>query len=279
MALQTERAVSTREAALSQASGGSDVRDYLQEILALSWRWFLHLRRERLNLAFSLAQPAIWLIFFGGVLKRTVDRSVIDAPDYITFMTAGIVVFTVVGTSISGAVPLLFDKERGLLARLMSTPISRSSLIVSRFLFQMALSAAQSIVILAVAAALGVSIEAGLPGVLAVLAIAGLLGMALTSAFLALAYSLKSHGDFFALTGFVTVPLLFMSSAFAPLHVMPAWMEVIARANPLTYAIGAVRSLIIHGWQASMLTDLLVLAAFAGACLAIGTTAFRRQAG
>src|SRR5688572_1212748 len=131
MAAQTEGVLAGRRGAAAGARRQGAVRNYIQEVTALSWRWFLYLRRDRLNLAFSLAQPAIWLIFFGGVLKRTVNTNVIDAPDYITFMSAGIIIFTVVGNSVSGAVPLLFDKERGLLSKLMTTPISRSSLIVS----------------------------------------------------------------------------------------------------------------------------------------------------
>jgi ABC-2 type transport system permease protein len=276
MATPSEALVTRREAVATTPRADA-VRNYVQEVSALSWRWFLYLRRDRLNLIFSLAQPAIWLIFFGGVMQRSVDKSVIDAPDYITFMSAGIIVFTVVGNSVSGAVPLLFDRERGLLSKLMTTPISRSSLIVSRFLFQMVLSAVQSVVIVCVALALGVSFESGFVGVLVILAIAGLLGMSLTAAFLALAYNIKSHGDFFALTGFITIPLLFMSSAFAPLDVMPGWMEVIARLNPLTYAIGAVRALVITGWPSSLYTDVLILTGFAALCLYVGTMAFRRS--
>ena len=65
--------------------------------------------------------------------------------------------------------------------------------------------------------------------------------------------------------------------AFAPLHAMPAWMQVVAHLNPLTYAIDAMRHLVIDGWPAAMLTDMLALAAFALACLVIGTAAFHRH--
>src|SRR2546423_1043541 len=121
MATQSETLTTQRERA--RPVRGDALHNYIQEVTALSWRWFLYLRRDRMALAFSLAQPAIWLIFFGGVMKRSVNQSVLGAPDYITFMTAGIVVFTVVGNSVSGAIPLLFDKERGLLSKLMTTPI------------------------------------------------------------------------------------------------------------------------------------------------------------
>src|SRR6266550_3328885 len=238
----------TQEAAPYRAiSGfrlGTGAVAYSQEILALTRRWFIHIQRERLNLFFSVAQPALWLIFFGGMFRRAVDRSVIEAPDYTTFMLPGIMVFTVVGDALNGAMPLLWDKENGFLAKLLTAPISRSSLIVSRFLFQTVLGTIQGVIILGVGFALGIRIEAGLAGVLVILATTGLVGMALTASFLALAYVVKNHGDFFAVTGFITLPLFFTSSAFAPVSAMPGWMKVVAHLNPLTYAINAMRHLV-----------------------------------
>ena len=56
-------------------------------------------------------------------------------------------------------------------------------------------------------------------------------------------------------------------------------MNVIARLNPLTYGISAMRSLVVGGSEASVAGNLAVLAAFAVACLAVGTNEFRRQTG
>jgi ABC-2 type transport system permease protein len=256
---------------------GAGIGDYVQEVMAQTNRWFIHIQRERLNLFFSIAQPALWLIFFGGMFQRAIDRSVIDAPNYTTFMLPGIMVFTVVGDAVAGAMPLMWDKENGFLAKMLTAPISRSSMIVSRFVFQLGLGLVQGFAILVVGLALGVEIASGLAGVFVMLVITALLGMSLVSAFLGLAYIVKQHGDFFAITGFITLPLFFMSSAFAPLDAMPDWMQVVARMNPLTYAINAMRHLVIDGWHASLPWDLLVLFGFASACLAAGTWAFQRH--
>jgi ABC-2 type transport system permease protein len=271
----TDQAASlTRFGATPAAAGGLA---YAREVLALTRRWFIHIQRERLNLFFSLAQPALWLIFFGGMFRRAIDREVINAPDYTTFMLPGIIVFTVVGNAVNGAMPLLWDKENGFLAKMLTAPISRSSIIVSRFVFSLGLSSVQGVAIVLVGFALGVRIEAGLGGVAVMLSVSGLVGMSLTATFLALAYVVKNHGDFFALTGFVTLPLFFMSSAFAPIDAMPAWMQVVARANPLTYGINAMRHLVIDGWTGAVAGDLLVLLLFASLCLALATAAFQRH--
>lgn len=254
-------------------------RRWAQEVLALTRRWWIELLRERLNLAFSIAQPAIWLVFFGAGVERAIDTEVIGTADYTGFMLAGIIAFTIVGNGVSGAMPLLWDKETGYLDRLMSMPIARSSVIVSRFVFQVAQQTVQILLVVAVALVLGVRIATGPLGLLVILLTAALLTMSVTAAFSALAYAVPQHGTFFAVAGFVSLPLLFMSNAFVPLDVMPAWMEVVARLNPLTYAIDAIRTLALDGWEARIASSLVVLTLVGAVCLALGTWQFRKQTG
>ncbi len=259
---------------------GGDARGrWAQEVMALARRWWIELLRERLNLVFSILQPAIWLVFFGAGVERAIDAEVIDPDDYIGFMLAGVVTFTIVGNGISGAMPLLWDKETGYLDRLMSMPIARSSVIVSRFVFQVAQQTVQILLVVVVAFALGVRIATGPLGLAVILLTAALLTMSVTAAFSALAYAVPQHGTFFAVAGFVTLPLLFMSSAFVPLEAMPLWMEVVARVNPLTYAIEAMRTLVLDGWEARVATSLALLTLAGAACLALGTWQFRKQTG
>lgn len=252
---------------------------WMQEVMALVRRWWIELLRERLNLVFSIAQPAIWLVFFGAGVERAIDTRVIGTDDYISFMLAGIIAFTIVGNGVSGAMPLLWDKETGYLDRLMSMPIARSSVIVSRFVFQVAQQSVQIMMVVAVALILGVRIESGPLGLVVILFAAALLTMSVTAAFSALAYAVPQHGTFFAVVGFISLPLLFMSNAFVPLDAMPLWMRVVARINPLTYAIEAMRILVIEGWSGRIVSSLGILTVAAGVCLAVGTREFRRQTG
>jgi len=273
-------AVEERAAAGHPSRTPAEARgQWAQEVLALARRWWIELLRERLNLVLSILQPAIWLVFFGAGVERAIDAEVIGTDDYVGFMLAGIVTFTIVGNGISGAMPLLWDKETGYLDRLMSMPIARSTVIVSRFVFQVAQQSAQILLVVLVALLLGVRIAAGPLGLLVILVAAALLTMSVTAAFSALAYAVPQHGTFFAIAGFVSLPLLFMSNAFVPLDAMPGWMAVVARLNPLTYAIEAMRTLVIRGWAASIFWSLAVLALAAVLCLAAGVQQFRKQTG
>jgi ABC-2 type transport system permease protein len=253
--------------------------EWVDEVLALARRWFIMLRRERMSLVFSVTQPAIWLLFFGAGMGRAMDTRVVGTTNYLAFVLPGIIAFTVIGNGVSSAMPLLFDKEDGYLEKLMAMPISRSSVIVSRFLYQTVLLAGQVVLVLAVAFAMGVRLAAGPAGFVVLMFTVALLTLAVTAAFLALAYAVPGHGTFFAITGFASLPILFISNAFVPIEAMPAWMAPIARLNPLSYAIASMRILVLEGWTRQLPLTLAVLALSAVALLACGTYEFRRHTG
>jgi len=174
---------------------------------------------------------------------------------------------TVLNNGLAGGVDLLFDKENGFLERLMSTPIHRTSVILSRFIFVMAITSMQVLVIL---------------GVATILLIGMMFGVGLTAISMAMAFSVKSHGDFFSVLGFLSLPMIFLSSALVPLTAMPGWMSFLAQFNPMTWAIDAVRPLILSGWTEALPhvgMVVLVMLVFDALCLYGGAKAFRRAMG
>ncbi|MBM4124013.1 MAG: ABC transporter [Nitrospira sp.] len=259
------------------------MNEYRQEIGALTMRWVRRLSREKFSMLFTLVQPMLfWLIFFGNLFQRAADVRVVQAPNYISFLAAGVVIMTVLNNGLAGGVDLLFDKENGFLERLMSTPIHRSSVILSRFIFVMTITSLQVLVILGVAYLFGVRPATGFLGVVVILLIGLLFGVGLTAISMAMAFSVKSHGDFFSVLGFLSLPMIFLSSALVPLAAMPTWMGVLARFNPMTWAIDAVRPLILSGWAEALgpvAMVVVVMVAFDALCLYGSARAFRRAMG
>jgi len=256
---------------------------YKQEVLALTMRWVRRLSREKFSMLFTLVQPMLfWLIFFGNLFQRAADIQVLQAPNYMSFLAGGVVVMTVLNNGLAGGVDLLFDKENGFLERMMSTPIHRTSVILSRYLFVMTITGMQILVILGIAFLFGVRPETGLLGVTLILAIGMLFGVGLTAISMAMAFSVKSHGDFFSMLGFLSLPMIFLSSALVPLSAMPGWMQALAFLNPMTWVIDAVRPLIITGWETAIpqvALALMILVIFDAICLYGGAKAFRRAVG
>jgi ABC-2 type transport system permease protein len=225
-------------------------------------------------LVVTLIQPAVWLILFGNLFR---NNTVVPEYSYIAFMTAGVVVMTVFNGALAGGVELLFDKENGMLRRLMAAPIPRVSILLSRVIFVSVLTALQSLVILFSAYWFGVVVVTGLVGVALILLTGMILGMGVTAVSLALVFSLRDHGQFFSILEFVSLPLLFASTALVPLESMPPWLQVVAQLNPMTYAINSVRELLLDGFDPhSVLQTLAFMVGFAGVAVGLASWTMRK---
>ena len=235
------------------------------------------MRREPAGLVASLAQPVVWLVLFGNLFTNVVT---VSQYGYISFMTAGVVVMTVFDGALSGGVELLFDRESGMLRRVVAAPISPSSIIASRMVFVLMIAGAQSLILILVAMLLGVGIASGALGVILAIVTSLLLGVGILSASMALAFGLSGHAQFFSITGFISLPILFASTALAPLSQMPRWLQVVASWNPLTYAIDGVRNLILQGFDwVELGSVVLVLCVFDLAMFTLATWTMRRSFG
>jgi len=244
-----------------------------REHRVLFGRWLARLRREPLAVLALLAQPMVWLVLFGHLFTKMT----VPGGNYLRFMTAGAVVMTTFNACLTGGVELLFDRESGFLVRMLAAPASRVSLVTSRFAYLTALTGAQGLIILAAAWIMGVRYASGIGGIAVCLAIGALFGAGITALSVALAFSLRSHSQFFPITGFASLPLTFASTALVPLAQMPRWMRAIARLNPMTYAVDALREMIMTGWQAEPLAGTVgALLAFDVCCVTAATVAIRR---
>lgn len=247
-----------------------------QEIGALSLRYFRRLAREKYTLAFTLVQPLFWLVLFGSLFSQV--GSAFVGGDYLAFVLPGILVLNVLGAGLAAGIEVMFDKESGFLHRLLACPIARGSLITARLLYVVATSLLQVGILLAVSLALGASLPGGLAGIAVIVLVAVLLAIALGAVSLILAFVYKSHTEFFATIGFVNMPLFFLSSALIPVDKMPGWMQPLAMANPLTYAIDVARAAAQVGvpWDVlpQALGALLLIDALA---LGLAVAVFRRK--
>lgn len=228
---------------------------FLLENRAMWMRWYARMRRDLFSLTTTLLQPVLWLVLFGSSLQN-MARGTVPGGNYLAFMTATSFVMTVFNGGINGGLEILFDRETGFFGRLLAAPMNRLSLVTGRFTFVLAMTGVQGLFIIAAAYLLGVRYATGLGGIALTLVIGGLFGAAVTTLSIILAFSLRNHGQFFSFIALVTLPLLFVSSALAPLETMPAWLAAVARANPMTHAIEAVRTLVITGWDGRVLANM-----------------------
>jgi ABC-2 type transport system permease protein len=231
----------TRIALQTQTSTPS-FADLRQETTALTKRLFIQLKRRPSTLVAGIIQPLMWLILFGALFQNAPRGFLGTEGSYGQFVGAGIIVFTAFGGALNAGLPVMFDREFGFLNRLLVAPlVSRFSIVLASALFITALSFIQTLVIMAAGTLLGMGLP-GLSGLALIALTLLLLILAVTGVSLGLAFSLKGHIELIAIIFVTNLPLLFSSTALAPLSFMPTWLRWIASLNPLSYAIEIIRT-------------------------------------
>jgi len=213
-----------------------------QETLALTRRLFLQLARRPSTLVAGVLQPLIWLVLFGALFANAPSGLLPGGGSYGRFLGAGVIVFTAFSAALNAGLPVMFDREFGFLNRLLVAPLrSRSSIVLASVIYITSLSLVQCMAIMATAALLGYGWPGG-AGLLLVLVCLLLLVFAVTALSLGLAFALPGHIELIAVIFVTNLPLLFASTALAPLAFMPAWLGWLAAVNPLTFAIEPIRA-------------------------------------
>ncbi|MGK7933856.1 MAG: ABC transporter permease [Microcystaceae cyanobacterium] len=268
----------------------SRLGEFWQETTAMTKRLFIQLQRRPSTLMAGIIQPFMWLILFGALFYNAPQGLFGNDLNYAKFLAPGIIVFTAFSGALNAGLPVMFDREFGFLNRLLVAPLSsRYSIVAASTIYIIALSLIQTAVIVAASAFLG----AGLPdlfGLGAITLIVFLIVLGVTALSLGLAFALPGHIELIAVIFVTNLPLLFASTALAPLSFMANWLQIVASLNPLTYAIEPIRYIYLNGswnWNSPVLATpwgeinfigvLLILLAFAALILLAIQPLLRRR--
>jgi ABC-2 type transport system permease protein len=238
---------------LSKSSDQSSaLGDFLQETFALTKRLFIQLQRRPSTLIAGIIQPFMWLVLFGALFSKAPQGLFGNDLSYAKFLAPGVIVFTAFSGALNAGLPVMFDREFGFLNRLLVAPLaSRYSIVAASTIYIVVLSFLQTAVIVVASAFLG----AGTPNLISLSAIAFIvlsIVLGVTALSLGLAFALPGHIELIAVIFVTNLPLLFASTALAPLEFMAGWLQIIASLNPLTYAIEPIRYLYLNGnWAIS----------------------------
>jgi ABC-2 type transport system permease protein len=267
---------------------------FFAETLILFRRSFTKLLRRPIAIYFSLIQPVIWLLLFGQIFN-SVARLPDAAPafggkSYFQFFVPAVLLQTLLFGAAQSGIGIINDMQSGFLSKLLTTPVHRMAILLGRILGDLVRMILQGLIILVLAWVFGqlqhdrVRYEFGIPGVLGALAIALLFGLGLAGFNVYVALRTKNTESTFLIANFLTLPLLFTSSAQLPLQLLPGWLQSVALFNPVTYAIDSMRFL-LNGPQAVsdpepgllLLKTVLILGAIAVVTLTLAVRSFRRS--
>lgn len=219
------------------------------------------LRRDPTEILTRAIQPALWLIVFGEVFTRT--RAIpTGSLSYLDFMAPGVLAQSVLFTAIFYGIAVIWERDLGIVHKLLVSPASRGALVFGKAIAAGLRALTQAVIIILLTLALGVHVDLNILH-LGGVALVVILGGALFSTFsFVIACVVKTRERFMGIGQVLTMPLFFASNAIYPLAMMPGWLANVARFNPLTYLVSALRALMLQGGQglAGLPVDLAVLA-------------------
>jgi ABC-2 type transport system permease protein len=208
-------------------------------------RWIKKLVRNPILLFFSLFQPIIFLVLFTQLFGKF---SILLGANYTVFATAGIVLQNGFSSAFQSGTAVVDDIKSGFLTKILATPASRASILLGRILSDAFRVFFQTLIILVLAYGLGVFPVTGFIGYILILVTVAFFGLAWSGISLALGLRTKSAETVFGIAGTLTFPLLFMSTALVGQGLMPTWMQNISMYNPISFAVNAIRDLIMTGY-------------------------------
>jgi ABC-2 type transport system permease protein len=204
------------------------------------------LRHDPVELLTRAVQPALWLLIFGEVFTRIRVIPTGDLP-YISFMAPGILAQSVLFIAIFYGITIIWERDLGIIHKFLVSPTPRQALVLGKALSAGVRALSQVVIVYILAALVGVGIN-WCPLNLALVAVVAILASGLFSTFsLIIASLVKTRERFMGIGQVMTMPLFFASNAIYPIAMMPSWLQVIAQINPLTYAVDALRGLMIVG--------------------------------
>ena len=235
---------------------------------------------NRIQLLIALIQPIIWMGVFGKALNfgsfitqsggtpaqvNAVMLATFGTTSYFSYLACGQFASIVLFTSAFSGMSVVFDRRFGFLNKVLSTPVARGTIVMGKIFQSIGRSLIQSVMILAIAIALGLdTTHLSVLGIAGAFAIVFFMAMGLSALYTMLALRSSDWQTQMAIINLLNLPLVFASNSILPVKIMPTWLQYVVKANPVSYANDAIRQLLIGAVGLNSLpVDFLVIVGFA----------------
>ncbi|HPO28767.1 MAG TPA: ABC transporter permease [Caldisericia bacterium] len=255
----------------------SKIKKWINDSLTLGEMEARRLRHDPTELFTRAVQPVLWLLVFGETFTRIKAIPTGGVP-YIAFMTPGILSQSVLFISIFYGLALIWDRDQGIIQKFLALPVPRSAFVVGRTMGAAVRGLSQAVIILLLALIIKVDIRWSIFSVLGTIFVVVLESAFFSCFSMILASLMRTRERFMGIGQVLTMPLFFASSAIYPISIMPKWLQVVAVANPLSYVVEILRSILITGVYDNMLLHLGLLIVMILVAIIIATLLYPRLA-
>lgn len=228
------------------------------DIFTIYGRDMKHFFKDRSHLFLGITQPILWFLLLGFGLNGLIGENPnLGVSNYITYILPGIMVMTAMSGGLFGGAGICNDVRFGYINKMLSSPISRSAIILGKTLSSTIQTCFQVFIVVVFSLCFGAKVPLNLNLLWALIFLSAFCSQMCSIGEMA-AVKLKNHQAVYGFLGTLNVPLMFTCSAFFPTETMPSVMKVISYINPLTYAINSIRG-VMYGADDNLLLNVAVL--------------------
>jgi ABC-2 type transport system permease protein len=253
---------------LREPTLAENARRLVSRILTFCLVELQRLRHDRSELITRAIQPILWLVIFGKTFSKIRAIPTGKVP-YLDYLAPGIIAQSALFISIFYGIQIIWERDAGVLTKLLVTPTPRVALVAGKAFAAGIRAIAQAVVVVIVAALLGVSLTWNPLKLLGVIVVVVLGAAFFSTLSVSIAGVVLKRDRLMGIGQAITMPLFFASNALYPVSLMPGWLKVISHINPLSYEVEALRGLLL-GLPTDYWLDFGVLlgTAVAGICTA-----------
>jgi ABC-2 type transport system permease protein len=255
---------------------GSAITRLLAGATAMGRAELQKLRHDCLDLVTRSVQPMLWLFVFGTALRHNRVLAA-GSGDYRAYIAPGVMAQAALFISIFFGLAVIWERDIGQLQRLLATPLPRTALVLGKAMGASVRSLVQATVLLIVLAVTAIGLRWTVQGVVGSLVLLALGAGSFACLSMMIASLVRTRERFMGIGQLIMMPLFFASSALYPLSIMPGWLHVVARINPLTYEVQGLRQMLLGvGARGEVWLDFVVVLAFFAATITGATKLYPR---
>jgi len=229
--------------------------------------------RSRSRIIGSLGQPLLFLIALGFGFGPIYTKA--GGGNYIQFLAPGIIAMSILFSATFSGIEVLWDRQFGFLKEILVAPVSRTRIMVGRTLGAATVAIFQGIIVFCLCLTVGFRPTNTwlLPLALVYM---WLIAITFTAFGTAIACLIEDTQGFQLIMNFLVMPTFFLSGALFPLQGLPKAVTFLCAVNPLVYGVDALRAVLTHGGDMTLITDSIVLVFMAAGILGVGSYLFRK---
>lgn len=220
-------------------------------------RELTHFVRQKHRILGTIGTPLVFWVLIGSGLRSSFrpesmgPGSASHGMTYLEYFFPGTLVLILLFTAVFSTISIIEDRRAGFLQGVLVAPVPRSAVVLGKVLGGTSVAVLQAIIVLAMSPLSGIHVCPGI--VLKSLAVATVTAFQLTSLGFLIAWRMETTTGFHAIMNLFLIPLWLLSGALFPAAGASPWLGALMRANPLTYAVGALRAVL---YPTLSLTDL-----------------------